>query len=371
MPSWLLGLASKGLSRLRRLRSTHRFLVVSSQDRVSGFVTDLDDPARMRFTRLILQAPSARISGHYFLRDRSRAAWSLRTRVGLVILHDPPLALRPHLLRVPRFVQFRLDLRRDARELLDSLPADRCQRIRRLEPEGFSAVVSRDAAWAEEFHDRFHQPAVRGSHGDEGYVMPVGELFQAVHSGGSEFLKIYLGSQCVAAGTCRQIGSVYHLERPGWLDGDPSWLRKGVQIARVWFAAERARALGCRDLMMGGTPPFLEDGVFRFKARWGARVDLEASVWGDHYLMLDPCSGTVRGFLDRCTMIVRADHGRLLVCSGRSAEAIDWPANLRPQIQGFLRLRSPQELTGRCRRNDVMGGCPADWFVEASLDVHR
>lgn len=327
----------------------------------------------MRFTRLVLQASSGRVSGYYFLKDRSRAraALSLRRRLGLVILLDPPAALRQHLLRVPRFVQFRLDLRCDTMAFLATLPADRRQRIRRLESEGLSAVVSRDAGWAEEFHARFHQPAVRASHGHEGYVMTIDEIYKSIHSGGAEFLKIYLGSQCIAAGTCRQIGSVYHLERPGWLDGDASWLRKGVQIARVWFAAERARALGCRDLMLGGTPPFLEDGVFRFKARWGARVDLEASVWGDHCLMMDPCSGTVRRFLDRCSVIVRADDGRLLVCSARSVDAIDWPAKLRPQIHGFLRLRSPQELVGRSRFNTVMGACLADWFVEEPLDVHR
>ena len=216
---------------------------------------------------------------------------------GLVVLAQPPRSLMPWLLRVPRFIQLTLPVPSDDRDFLNALPKDRRSQLRRVMAAGFHAVVSSDSSWAHLFYDRYHQPAVRRSHGDEGYVMSVEEIIDSVVRDGAEFLKIYLGSECVAAGTALQVGDTYHLCRPGWLDGDPIWLRQGVQVARIWFAIQRARQLGCQFLALGGTPPFLNDGVFKFKLRWKPRLDLAGSRWGEHFLLMEPRHPDVQRFL--------------------------------------------------------------------------
>ena len=67
------------------------------------------------------------------------------------------------------------------------------------------------------------------------------------------------------------------------LGGDPEYaLRRGAVEALYWFAIEWCHSQGVISLDLGLSHPFLDDGVLRFKSKWGASV--EASETGLHNL---------------------------------------------------------------------------------------
>ena len=90
------------------------------------------------------------------------------------------------------------------------------------------------------------------------------------HSG-AEFLQISLDNQCVASAIAVHEGEKYSYAKVGWLKGDNTLLEQGVTTAIYQHLIERAFELGCKKINLGGTPPFLESGVLKYKAKWQPR----------------------------------------------------------------------------------------------------
>lgn len=318
------------------------FLTIHA-DSGAAFASDIPRIDRLRFERLYLPNGNKNTTTLRLLRGCAWRYQHLANQNGLVVLANPPANLIPRLLRVPRFIQLKLDVCLSNEQFLCTLPKDRKAQIRRILATGLHATYSSDPNWAEVFHDQYHLPAVRSSHGEEGYVMSANEIKNSIRNDGAEFIKIYLGRECVAAGTAQQIGDTYHLLRPGWLAGDPSWLRRGVQIARIWFAVQRARELGCQFVGMGGSPPFLDSGVLRFKLRWNPRLAMAESHWGDHFLLMDPRHPRLQLFLHAHPLLACSPSGAPVICSGKGPSELQLPTPFLQQVDQFWRLVSPEE----------------------------
>jgi Acetyltransferase (GNAT) domain len=353
------------LSRIRRrLRLWHDFLLDQDRGTGHGFASDLPGIDRLRFARLYLGSASLQSTRvRSILGFHPIVTQRLARTHGLVVLSAPLCHQSPSLLKVPRFIQLRLDLGIDETSFFEALPKDRRAGIRRVLAAGFRPEYCTDPGWSEEFHDFYHRPAVRSSHGDEGYVMTSEQIRHSIAQEGAEFLRICLDSQCVAAGTAMRCGDTYQLCRPGWLHGDPAWLRRGVQVARIWFAAQRARELGCRFLALGGTPPFVDDGVFQFKFRWHPRLDMEGSRWGHHHLLMDPRHAGVQRFVRSHPLLAWDEEGRLILCAGHGPASLNLPRQLLQQLAGFWRLVSPEEAAERRLRLGPIHGRPSGWWV--------
>ena len=361
--------------RLRRfagtLRRQHSFFLVRDPANGRAFASASDVIGQLHFARLFLgNRELARAPRRWHLRGRSAVALALARRHGLVVFPDAdvPADLRPALLRVPRCVALTVDLGPSNEACRAALPYDRRSAVKRLQARGFRAAILRDPEWAAEFHARFHEPAVRRSHGAEGYVMPAHEIAAAVRSGDAEFLQIFLGERCVAAGTCLLHGPAYHLARVGWLDGDPAWVALGAQTARVWFAIERARALGFARVGLGGTPPYLNDGVFRFKMRWNAELDPAGTVWGDYHLLFDPRHERTQEFFRRHAVLARDPAGRFFVCSAARPDEVEVFARIRKGISAWRRVVTPEEAARAGLHPGPTPHAPSGWFVEEPIN---
>lgn len=302
-------------------------------------------------------------------RNRNKVALSLAEKYGFVLFRDKewPADLAARILRVPRFIQLTTDILESPENFRSSLPRDRRYMVNRLARIGFQSETCSDYRWAEEFHDRYHRPAVRQSHGEVGYVMPASEISDDIRHNHAEFIKILLRGRCVAAGTAKHKEGIYYLLRPGWLDGDPIWLKEGVQAARIWFAAERAHSLGCKKLVLGGTPPFLEDGVFQFKMRWNAELDPERTCWGNYNLLFSPGNSFVQRFFKYHSVIVRDRSGGFCICSGLPPQSVPLTPYILRGISTWWRLAGPEEAAALGLSVEPTALMPTGWFVEEPL----
>ena len=80
----------------------------------------------------------------------------------------------------------------------------------------------------------------------------------------------------------RQNGRSATADLPG-LNGDPlAALERGVVEALYYFSLEWCSSQGIETVDLGQSHPFLDDGILRFKTKWGATV--EASQTGVHNL---------------------------------------------------------------------------------------
>ncbi len=268
-------------------------------------------------------------------------AHNLARELGLVIVADVrvPRILAPHLLRVPAFVAMRVDLAGTDDDFLRALPRSARSDISRTSKRGFTFDVVQDASWAQEYHDRFHRPSVSRRHGDDGFVMRPEEMVRWIEAGRGEFVRLYHEGQIVGGLLNERRGEVYHLQRLGWLDGSVEWTRLGVVPAMEWFSIQRARALGCTAIQFGGTPPVVENGVFQFKSKWGARMDAASTNFGEYSLLLDVQHANVRRMLATHSLIVFDATSGFAVVSGRTSHETRISPATEASVSNWYTLR--------------------------------
>lgn len=293
-----------------------------------------------------------------------------RDRLGLVVLNGPEVAstLKPHVLRVPRFVSLIIDLPDTQEEFYRNLPGDRRYQVRRFKDQGFRVEYNSDAKFCREFVENYHLPTVRNAHGEEAFGANLRYVKSVFENSDAEFIKISKGGECVLAGLCIRDDQVYRLYKTGWLRGDSRLLSDGLQSYRVWQGLQRARELGMGQVDLGGSPPFLDDGVFNYKMRWNAKLNSKRRIWGTHCLLLNPEHPVVQAFFQRHSMLVYDSENRMCVCSGNRPSELKIRKGILGELSGWWRLASPQEAKDRGLDKEPSNGMPSGWFVQEPLD---
>jgi hypothetical protein len=259
---------------------------------------------------------------------------------------DVPPALVPDALRVPRSVSMVLPLGDFTAAHERRLPCSARRDVARIRSRGFSAVVCRNPAWAHEFFHHFHAPSIAARWGREGYVHGLRFIRSDVARGGWEFLQIMRGGECVAALLAFPRRGGYHMGKLGWRAGDPNVVKSGAVAAIYWFAMLRAHDLGLRQVSMGAAPPYLDDGLFRFKAKWGAILERPGTSQSECFLMLNPAHPDCRRLFAERSLIACGPGETFVVFSGRSPAEIDVTPAIMATIGRWYRLREAPDPTG-------------------------
>ena len=191
---------------------------------------------------------------------------------------------------LPGQVRSRLDLSRDidAIQAGFSRSAQRAGQMVKDSGYGFSVLPCKSLLHG--FYNKMYLPYCESRFGSHPLVKPY-ELVEAL-SKDSVLLTVSASASPVRPSLDNALGGVIirkvntsaSLVISG-LGGDPEdALRRGAVEALYWFAILWCHSQGVISLDLGLSHPFLDDGVLRFKAKWGARV--EASETGLHNLAL-------------------------------------------------------------------------------------
>ncbi len=140
---------------------------------------------------------------------------------------------------------------------------------RRLRSEKFEYVVSHEAADGRAFFDEMVEPHVSARHSDA--QLSLAALQHALRRGA--LLWIMQEGQRVAGMLVERRAERLWLRNVGVAGGDPTLLRRGVLAAAYIHAVEYGAKLGCRSVDLGGSRPWLSDGVLRYKVKWRPRLE--------------------------------------------------------------------------------------------------
>jgi hypothetical protein len=121
--------------------------------------------------------------------------------------------------------------------------------------------------------------------------------------------------------------------RTGVLDGDESLIKGGAQTALYYFQLRHALEKGYRALDTMMSAPFLNDGVYRHKAEWGATAlpDDEAPSWV-YFFGARPSDKTAH-FFALNPVVVQTTDGLRAVIGDPSPAAV--PASLAELAQRY------------------------------------
>lgn len=179
--------------------------------------------------------------------------------------------------------------------------------LRRIRKYGIVSEVSCDAADLHAFYERIYTPYILGRHGelslldswnDFTRIAKNGELILAKGRGGEVIGGILMG---------RNRERIY-ARAIGLTGSDRTILKTGVMSALYLACFERARVHGYDRVGFGLTAPFLNDGLLRFKRKWGLRLlnEFQQGIW----LQFNNATAAVGSFLVNNPFIYR-DAGNM------------------------------------------------------------
>lgn len=165
--------------------------------------------------------------------------------------------------------------------------------LRRIRKRSYDMVVERGRECLSTFYEEMYRPYVRNVYGARAVITPKSEVeSNAEHA---ELVLVCEQGQPVAGQIMLYDGS----EVRGWLigvkDGDRRHVRAGAIAAIYHHTLRYLTNRGYERVHAGASRPFLNDGVLRYKAKWGMRISDHASKW--FALRLPPLSDGALSFL--------------------------------------------------------------------------
>ncbi len=242
-----------------------------------GFFRSLDYLSKLAFETV----PPAEILGHTPLSRLKEAVLQLRKTYDLVFVEMPfPFLLKISgqggFLTLPWVPQV-LDLKKNG-------PADAAfrrneirGRLAKIKKHGITCRVSSDPARFERFFYDLHLPLMKERHKDMAVIGDINRYWQFFRKGW--LLEVLYDGKPVYAHFCYKRGnSCCFSVTGGAVDVDLD-VKKALPTIAYFYMINHAREAGFSLLDLGKSRPFLDDGVFCFKKKWGAVLSREKQCY--------------------------------------------------------------------------------------------
>jgi len=151
------------------------------------------------------------------------------------------------------------------------------RRIRQGEKNGFSYRFTRSKEDFNYYYEHMYLPFVETKHGVKALTSPYNDLYNRWFKLGG-LLLVTRYNQPVAGSLVIHTKDVCQGIEMGVLHNDPELLQAGINSILVWSTILWSHQKGAKQLDLGATHAWCENGSFDFKAQWGARVVRRAKI---------------------------------------------------------------------------------------------
>jgi hypothetical protein len=184
---------------------------------------------------------------------------------------------------IPGWVMMRLNIDQPICEICHRRESDFSDLKRRIRKYNLTYEMISEKENINYFYDKFYLPYITKRHGDEAWIEDLKIIREL--SSSPLLLLIKEDGVIVGASLLRKSGESLYLMRLGLLDGNQLYRQHGVIGAIYYYSILEGQNMGCRYLDLGGTRPFLTDGLTKFKLGLGAEFAPILSQ-GKEYLWL-------------------------------------------------------------------------------------
>ena len=123
--------------------------------------------------------------------------------------------------------------------------------------------------------EKFYLPYISKRHGDEALIEDLKIFWDSTPAPAVMYIKengVVVGGSLV-----RKSGDTLEGLRLGLLNGNEEYLRHGVVGAIYYYGVIEGQKMGCRYMDVGGSRPFLTDGLTKYKMGLGGEFIPECS----------------------------------------------------------------------------------------------
>jgi hypothetical protein len=179
--------------------------------------------------------------------------------------------------------------------------------LRRMRKNKIVCEVSHNTAELREFYDNIYLPYILARYGD--LALPDGwDVMVSTANGGELILAKSAAGELLGGILMGRNSKRMYARAVGQISNDRATMNTGVGSALYLASFERAKLYGYDRVGFGLTGPFLNDGLLRFKKKWGLRL-LNECVQGI-WLQFNNATAAVESFLINNPFIYR-DAGKI------------------------------------------------------------
>lgn len=179
----------------------------------------------------------------------------------------------------PHMVDMALDISQSFDEFYKGLSNSAKSDVRKVNREGYSYEILSDIDSLRSFYNKMYLPLIQSRFADKPMYTPPFLFFRLLQMTGYRLLIVKdtngnAVSGCFFSVKDDEVFSRYN----GVFEGDVGLITVGAESALYYFLIDWAKKNGFNKVDLGYCRPFLHDGVFRYKQKWGALMRLNGGT---------------------------------------------------------------------------------------------
>jgi hypothetical protein len=199
---------------------------------------------------------------------------------------------------LPEIIIMRINIDKPISEICKRSVSDFPDIIRLIRKYNLTYELLTDNESFQYFNERIYLPYITKRHGDEALIEDLNRIWNSVPS--PWLLAIKEEEVIVGAALIRKSGDCIYLLRLGLIDGNEEYRRHGVIGALYYFCILEGQKMGCRYLDIGGTRPFLTNGLTKYKLGLGGEFVSDFSTTNEYlWLGVNEYSSGAREFFSK------------------------------------------------------------------------
>jgi hypothetical protein len=168
----------------------------------------------------------------------------------------------------PEWTNMRINIDRPINEICKDGVTDFSNIKRRIRKYNLTYKILTDKESLDYFNDKIYVPYITKRHGEAAWIDDVHLIWKTSRS--PMIMAVMENEVIVGASLIIKTEDSLSLKRLGVIDGNEEYLRHGVIGALYYFGILEGKKMECRYFDVGGTRPFLSDGLTKFKMGLGA-----------------------------------------------------------------------------------------------------
>ena len=189
----------------------------------------------------------------------------------------------------PELISMTLDLTKPFEKILDNFSVNAKREIRKAKKYGYPYEISQDLEKLKLFYHKMYLPYAYQKHGKLAICVnfnTIRHLFET----GYKLMLIKQNEEIVSGWLFSLKKKTYTARYMGITKGKTGLLRQGLGAAAFYFSILWAKENGVKIINFGACRPFLNDGVFRYKRKWGTKVEVAEKLFFYNNFALKICS---------------------------------------------------------------------------------
>lgn len=170
---------------------------------------------------------------------------------------------------IPEWATMKINLERPMTEIYARKNSDFPDVKRLIRKYNLTYEIRTDVESIQFFYNKIYLPFTKSRHGNEAWILDINMILKS--SPPPEMISIMENRVTVGASLIQKENDEWRLLYLGTIDGNQEYLRHGVIGAIYYFATLEAKKTGYKRLNVGGSRPFINDGLTRYKLGLGAK----------------------------------------------------------------------------------------------------